>query len=138
MRYQDAKKAAKEQCLSEAAYCFQMNQQAVKLLPKIEASKAYYKQKLRPHELLNGLDGFEVMADDLLCSSRQNLVWRSKKEIKIKIIEHLANKSSESEINENDTELNPLDLMNLSYNPNPNLPFLIATIFKCIKKLDCD
>ena len=41
----DAKKAAKEQSLSAAAYCFQMDQ----LLPKIEASKAYYEQKLQMH-----------------------------------------------------------------------------------------
>lgn len=41
----DAKNAAKQ----EAAYWFQMDLQAVKLLPKIEASKAYYKQKLQMH-----------------------------------------------------------------------------------------
>ena len=34
----DAKNAAQEQSLSGAAYFFQMDQQAVKLLPKIKAS----------------------------------------------------------------------------------------------------
>lgn len=39
--------AAKQKALDGLALCFQMDLQAVKLLPKINVSKAYYKQKLQ-------------------------------------------------------------------------------------------
>ena len=45
--FKDAKKAANERAIEGSAYCFQSDQQAVKLLPKVESSKAHYKQKLQ-------------------------------------------------------------------------------------------
>ena len=45
----DAKKAAKQLAIEGSSYCFQTDQQAVKLLPKVEAGMSYYKQKLQVH-----------------------------------------------------------------------------------------
>lgn len=66
-----------------------------------------------------------------MCYSSDNLNIIRPKKCHI-LSEYLANKSSESEINEIVTGFNPLDLMNLSYNPNPNLPFMAdcVNIFK--------
>jgi hypothetical protein len=43
------KSEAKQKCLDGSVYCFQMDLQAVKVLPQIQSGKAYYKQKLQIH-----------------------------------------------------------------------------------------
>ena len=53
--------SSKEQSSSGAAYCFQMDQQAVKLLPKMEAIKAYYKQQLANAQLYLCLDDIHII-----------------------------------------------------------------------------